>query len=1122
MISNTADSLLEEVYDKLGFLEGDLLATAEGPSDSNLIQWVEKGEWLSLGKKAGVEKVFFVEDNPVIVFARVEGSDAEEPARLDDPTFCSVRTFFNRIWCMSRPQLLFLAQPGELSVYDLTKPPVRRGEKLSQANRRLTIVRSIPEVQLKLQEYHRIQVESGRLFEEKHFGQPTDRADESLIRDLKAVRNKLMIDLGLKKEYAHRLIGRSIFIRYLEDREILVPDYFRTVASTSADWMSIVDAPSNKADVDPEMEKKYYPKILEDKEFTYALFDQLAQTFNGDMFPIDLEEKKAVTLEHLHCLQRFFRGDLEDQEKLFFFAYKFDIIPIELISSIYEEFYNDENGTDNNQGSHYTRSTLVEFLLSRVLTKEWLNKQPCIIDPACGSGIFLVEAYRRIVRHRVQGQNGNPISSTELRDILRDQVRGIDINHDAVRIAAFSLYLALLHYQEPKDILKNPKLPHLEYRRPKEEGHEYFDILLPQNAFDFESLISGVEEEVRSKFSSRSADIVVGNPPWGYPKPGDKKGREAAKVMLDWCQRPPEPPTKHVGYKEPSQAFIHKTIDLLREGGKAGLLVSSGVFFKRGNESRKFRKQWLTATTLEHVVNFAHVRRIFFSGSGRKTKAVAPFASIVFTKKPPEQNSVLEYWSAKRSGFAARSKSVVMSKADLQLISQAEAINDDTLWKVNWWGNHRDQALIQTLRINQSLERLSDEEGTLVEFSGRGFMVGTPSEDAEDSNRLKGFKEYPTEKLERYGSIEPSDLRDLPSKLERERTAVPFEGLRLLVKQSPSKRKNRGGQIIARLETERYCFRHSVYSFRLRDSLTWEARVLLGILWSSLTQYYLFLTTSSWGNWHDKVSLDEIRNLPVRLPRDEGLRNRITSIVDELRNLTSPPMGVPSGDLFSQDSSGRKEQIESREPALQDELDEAIFDLFELTASERDQVRDMCELGLDLFYKHTNGNATQPLSGNLPRQRYGVLQDVTLEPAPRDSLERYLRAFLRMWNKEMEPDSEFRWELIRHWQVVRPGKNPPMIAVVFSTQYKDKPLPAPNGSDEEEWSKIIQRLSEYSIHNYGSHNIYTDGLVRVVADPDIIVIKRNQQRLWTPSMAREDAEATMLQAMLLQEEVQSR
>ena len=98
------------------------------------------------------------------------------------------------------------------------------------------------------------------------------------------------------------------------------------------EWKSILDAKLNKPDINQDMGKRLYPRVLENKEFTYALFDQLSEDFNGDMFPSDLDERQAVDVQHLRLLQGFLRGDVDRQQSLFFWAYKFDIIPIELIN----------------------------------------------------------------------------------------------------------------------------------------------------------------------------------------------------------------------------------------------------------------------------------------------------------------------------------------------------------------------------------------------------------------------------------------------------------------------------------------------------------------------------------------------------------------------------------------------------------------------------------------------------------------------------------------------------------------------------------------------------------------------------------------------------------------------
>ena len=76
--------------------------------------------------------------------------------------------------------------------------------------------------------------------------------------------------------------------------------------------------------------------------------------------------------------------------------YAFDVIPLEFISSIYETFVTKRASGD---GIYYTPSYLVDFVLDRVLPWDGTDWDLKVIDPACGSGIFLVKAFQRLV-HR--------------------------------------------------------------------------------------------------------------------------------------------------------------------------------------------------------------------------------------------------------------------------------------------------------------------------------------------------------------------------------------------------------------------------------------------------------------------------------------------------------------------------------------------------------------------------------------------------------------------------------------------------------------------------------------------------------------------------------------------------
>ncbi|MEO8494151.1 MAG: N-6 DNA methylase [Planctomycetota bacterium] len=1069
----SARELLDAAYIGLGLRDGSLFAAAEKPSDDlSEADWLDKGEWLSLAESVGAEKLFFVRDNPVVVFAAVNESDDR-----------TMRETVNRIWCMARPQQLFFARPGELLVLDMTRPPVAQNETIDAHERLLAKVESIAELQSQLAAFRRERLETGVLPEGQGYFSPGDaRADKMLVRDLKTVR-KALIDAGLdgdKTKFANALIGRSIFIRYLEDRRILEAADFEAVASRRKRWQEVL-ASDVGVPVETWMEHVRYTKVLSDKDFTYALFDQLASDFNGDIFPVTKEEREAVDGTHLRLLQQFLTGQVPGN-MLFFFAYRFDVIPIELISSIYEELYNAESGIDSNQGTHYTPIELVEYLLSKVLTPDCLKSNPTILDPACGSGVFLVEAFRRIVRFR-QRRGGRRLGLPELRKIIRDQLRGMDINGEAIRVAAFSLYLALLHHLDPPDIWRDRRLPNLTYDPAiQTPDANRFDILLATNAFTVEPHVE--HDEVMKKFCTESIDVVVGNPPWGYPKRKDSKGIAAAKAALDWCSHH----SCDVGDQELCQAFIHRALDLLKQGGRCGLLVSTGVFFKHHAKSQAFRRQWLSQACLGHIVNFAAVRDLYFSSG------ISPFASVVFTKQPfQDQGHFVEYWSAKHTFQAIQMRAVMLSLADRRLVRQVDALADDRVWKTYWWGGHLDYALLQSLGLHQSLE---DVAGT--EAFGQGFKKANQ---ALDSDWLLKYDVFPVKWFSRYGPRPVVDFVKPPARVERRGVKRVYEGQRLLVKQGISQ-VGVNGRIDARFETASFCFTNSIHGVSIDLLEKDNCKILLGIFWSSLARYFMWITSGSWGMWHHQLHLDDVRRMPVAFPHDVNVGRRIVSIVDTLQQ-----SHVIGRDLFSEESQIAPTISESECNDLESELDELIFDCYGLSASERQLIRDMCNVGLDLFYRHCESSAVGRLT--VPDSfTFGVVAD--LEGSEPNDILAYVQVFTKIWNQQLKSAGECIW------RVIRQSDDPTMIAVVLETIGPGE-IPEPLRTDVYSWNRVLRRLDETSVQHDGSRRVFIDGVVCSVGETEIIMIKRNERRLWTASAAREDAEATIVLAMQMQE-----
>ncbi len=1077
---------------------GALLNAVTEPDDETKKEWLEKGDWLALAKKAGAEKVFFVKNDPVLIFCKFQHI----------PDDRQLLEQFRRAWCLARPQMLFIASPGELRVYRLDQPPTMSIDVLRR-DREINAVRRVAEVAEKLKGYRRELVESGRLAEEKYFGGIEQRADKRLIQDLKTLR-LLLLRTGLDQKYVHALIGRSIFIRYLEDRGVLTSEYFEEIAHHNPEWRRYLSEDLERLDFGADNTKRWYVRVLHSKEFTYALFNQLAINFNGDLFPKDPNEEVEVDQKkHLEPLRRFLLGDPNTgQTTLFFWAYDFEIIPIELISSIYEEFYHKSNvflskesSTKDDKGTHYTTSVLVEYVLSRVLDEDRLSTYPKILDPACGSGIFLVEAFRRAIRYEVMKRPEHKLPPDDLRKILRQQIRGIEINEEAVRVAAFSLYLALLHYQEPPDI-RARRLPHLIYNEGQPEDEDHYHVLFNKNTFaltDDEREQLGTKLYELNKYSGRdrdvmlyhteavlplslhSLDVIVGNPPWGFEKGTTQEIRDAQQQVKQWC----ECFDWSIGDKELSQAFIARSLSLLKVKGECGFLISTGVFFKHHDKSKRFRQRWLSEATIKTVVNFAHVRHAFFN-------ADAPFAFVQFESGQPDSNHWINYWSAKRTQVVDKLQLVVLGQPDIRIVRQDDLQHNDFLWKVYWWGNHRDASLIKTLRLNTSLSELAKSREWPK--PGRGYEDDFPTGDHNPSGWLQNYKALPAESFRRYGAIDLSDLKPVPEKVHRYGEQHIQSGWRLLIKRGISQANASYGRIEARLEDVSYCFPNSIHGLNVSEADDWERKVLIGIIWSSLARYYYFMTSSSWGTWHYEIHLEEAMSLPIRFPKEGKLRDEIVEVVNKLLNW--PVQGFLDGDI-----------LQAVAP-LEHRLDEAIFDLYKLNEPERDLIFDMCETNLEFFYQHSRGNAARSVR-KFPISSQGVARDVLGHRYQEKGLEGYIYAFLEIWNQEMEPEGEFRWRIIR-------PSNSSMIAVVFSTQEKGD-IPPPIGvTNDEDWNNVLDRCSD-ALAQPISRNIYIDAMVRVVTDTDIFIIKRDERRLWTRSMAREDAEAALLQAMNLQE-----
>jgi hypothetical protein len=1060
-----AHQLLDASYEELDLQSGALLQTSELPGRGlKADEWRNRGEWLLLGHRMGAEKIFFVDDDPVILFSAVPS-----PATETD-----IVATYRRAWSMGRAKCLFLATDTELRVYALNDPPPRALTD-SQHFRPIDQVRRAADVADRLLDYHREKLEAGLLFEHEPYRDRSGRADEQLLQDVEAA-TEALVEHGLSRTIAHALIERVILVRYLEDRRAIGPEYFTDVADRASSWTAAMqispEAPSLGA-------QSTFVRCLANRDLTYAVFDKLADTFNGDMFLISDTESDAVTVDHLVLIQQLLTGGgiSEQQQPLFLWAYDFSVVPTSLIGSMYEQFYRAD--TEDDSSTHYTPQELAEYVVAQTLTPEVLAKAPRVCDPACGSGVFLVEAFRRIVRHEMT-RKSERLSPADLRNLLLTRIAGVDINSEAIRLAAFSLYLAYLNYQNPPDITAGGHLPHLIYRGSENHTDAVLVIADAFSPFQSETVAGELEREPSAAptpdrtdmlpWPAASFDVVIGNPPWDEPR----------AVPWIWAEIWAKQNNFPVGDRSPSQLFLWRALSYLQAGGTAALLVAATAF--HNIRSRNFRRQWLRNVSIVSITDFTSARYLFFS-------AAAPFALAIFRPHPNrEATARFAYQSVRPSDPLKSTRSMSYARSDRRWVDQEALYTRDYLWKTYAWGGHRDAALMARLDIELQLRQVVPSNPS----PGWGYQRGDKNKKVAPSEYLASIPSL--RRLELSGPLRTDHFEPPPAFVKRCPDERRYSGQRILL----SEGVRPGFGPVARLVYDEFSFRHIIYCIPLPVMPSWQAKLILGTLISSLGRYRMFMRSSSWGLWRDKVNAEDILSVPVRLPESPGANElRIAELVDSLTLDTAGDELL--GGIFAAKPL-RNNNYSVRQ--LLRYIDEEIYDLFELSQSERDLVDDFHRYVVDIPENWQNSRGLQLV--DVPAFRAGTSEDI--ERVGVASIRDYLDRFVGEWNKVLQPSGEFSWEIVG-------APRNEMLGAIFETRQRgaEESIPTPGN-----WAAVLDRL-ERSLSMPVTSSVSGDLNIRSVSDTSIVIVKRREARLWNATTGREDAEATMLQAMRLQE-----
>lgn len=504
-----------------------------------------------------------------------------------------------------------------------------------------------------------------------------EKLNDCLLRNLSDITEKLKKEY--KIQFATKLVLRLIFIRYLIDRGVDL-DY--------AGFSSNV-----------ESSKTALLSLLTDKRKLYSLFEHLKKKFNGNLFELENEIDDENLIEDVfYLLSDFLSANIDTKtgQLSFFDLYDFNIIPVELISNIYEILLGEEERDKDN--AFYTPRYLVNYILDGSVSPFVRDKGICkVLDPSCGSGIFLVESYRCMIEKELDGRHFTE-NDELLKNILTENIYGVDLNPDAVDVAIFSLYLAVLDYKNPRT-LNSFILPNL-------RGNNLF-------ACDF------FDETALLPLQSILFDFIIGNPPWG-------KGNQ---LLEDYCTK--RGYQQYLQNRDTCRAFILRSKDFCTDKTQCCFVLHSKMLYMQKQPSKAFRRYFLINTEIIRIIELSSVRKLIF----KNADAPAVILSYRFSDNNALENR-FEYISMKPNIFFKLFNVIVIEKTDIKYVQQKLLKEHDWAWKTIVYGLTGDIDTI--LRLKSLFPTVKQAIKTQVPKLLKGTGVKYNDGDKNDASHLVG------------------------------------------------------------------------------------------------------------------------------------------------------------------------------------------------------------------------------------------------------------------------------------------------------------------------------------------------------------------------------------------------
>lgn len=612
-----------------------------------------------------------------VYFRRFYKNEEDKIPYFSTPAVCIFHksdNFFNtephkklhaELWSAGRTEIYIILGETRVDIMNARKPAKRNGNDVTLDHEDLALAReaieNFEDLRFSAQLFG-----SGTFWEQSEFQNKIDGNSNPysfLLDYLMGVRKQLLNDDSMKELKAvtiDKLLITSILIKFLE--EIKNDDGKHTLK---------------------DIYKKHNLLTFEEglrNGKCLSILDDLSQEFNGKIFDtFAKEEKEKIANANLNSVANFLSAEIDVKTNQIFIwrQYSFKHLPAEVISAIYENFIQAEaeRNDEVRKDVVYTPLHLVNLMIDEAMPLEqpelFENQAFKVLDPACGSGVFLVAAYKRMlqwwaINHwRKTGEIIYPDKNTA-KQILEQNIFGVDIEEVAAIVSIFGLTTAFLDKLTPKEIWNNLKF--------KDLGEQNVQGL---NFTDW------AKSAIKSK---ERFDLVIGNPPFNK----SPKGTITKEDLKDLFKKEVPEDTVELKFFEAALFF----------GKKVCMILKSSVFlYNKSDTAQEYRKRIFTNYTVEKIYDFTHLRRNLFRES-----ADTPVLSLL-VHNTPSTFQAIEHIVVKRQLLSEREICFEVDYYDKHRVRWDWAIDEQKqfVWKTNLLGGGRLFHLVYRLSLLETL-----------------------------------------------------------------------------------------------------------------------------------------------------------------------------------------------------------------------------------------------------------------------------------------------------------------------------------------------------------------------------------------------------------------------------------